>query len=261
MILSFLLDKAKGRDAAATLLRKAQERYQTDFWINLELGSQLGRQPATAPEAIGFLRAALVLQPKSPVVHLLLADAFDESGKLPEAVTAYHRARKLNPVYTRADCNLAALYRKQKRLPECIEACRAAIALNYSPSAAAQAYNNLGGAFADQGKFADAEEAVRKSLAIKPGTDWAGAYANLAAVLLNQHKSLDETIRLLDKAIGWTPNTPTHTFFSAWPFGVSKISPRARRPIKRPSHPSLIQAALPRHTTGLLATSRSGQIP
>jgi hypothetical protein len=72
LILCYLLDKAKGKAAAAQLLRRAQAHYPTDFWLNFKLAMHWDLNPATLDETIGFLRAALALRPQSPGVHQVL---------------------------------------------------------------------------------------------------------------------------------------------------------------------------------------------
>ena len=56
--------REKALRAILQLLRKAQERYPADFWLNLELGWRLSEQAATLADAVGYLRAALAVQPR-----------------------------------------------------------------------------------------------------------------------------------------------------------------------------------------------------
>src|SRR5207248_6557012 len=80
-------------EQAITLLRKAQQRYPADFWINFELADCLAslRSPQLE-EAIGLYRAAIALRPHSPAVHNNLGVALNEIGRHDEAIRAYHEA-------------------------------------------------------------------------------------------------------------------------------------------------------------------------
>jgi predicted Zn-dependent protease len=87
LIVYAMLKDAKREGDGIALLRKVQQQHPGHFWLNFELGMALGQDPATAAEAVSFCRAALVVQPDSPVVWLNLANAIGTQGihKQPEA--------------------------------------------------------------------------------------------------------------------------------------------------------------------------------
>jgi serine/threonine protein kinase/tetratricopeptide (TPR) repeat protein len=202
LVLAHLLNKAKAKGISVNLLRRAQERYSANFWINLELGQTLAGTPITAGEGVGFIRAAVSLRPKSPVVYHVLGITLREQGKLPEAEAAYRKALEINPDFTIAYASLAATLRGQKRLPEAIEVCQKAIALRPENEVASAAYANVGCALYDLGKFQEAEAAFREAAALD--ADSAGAHSNLALILLRLGK-LPEAEASCQKAIALDP--------------------------------------------------------
>src|SRR5262249_3518035 len=64
ILLAFRVERNKGYNEAAALLRRALFHYPRDFWLHFHLGSL-----ATAPgEQVGCYRAALAVRPGSPPV-------------------------------------------------------------------------------------------------------------------------------------------------------------------------------------------------
>jgi tetratricopeptide (TPR) repeat protein len=102
---------------AATLLRRAQRQYPTDFWVNENLGKVLEKiAPAESNEAVRFLTAAVALRPESPGAHLTLGIELYHKGQLDEAIPCYQKTLELDPKYANAHNNLgAALYGKGQR--------------------------------------------------------------------------------------------------------------------------------------------------
>ncbi len=164
-ILSVLLDKANAPAAGVKLLRRAQKRYPADFWLNYELGNRLFSNPATVAEAVGFLRVAVALQPKSPVAYLNLGYAFGKQGNWTEAEDADRKAIEIKPDYAAAHYNLGCDLDEQRRLPEAEQAYRKAIQLNPNFT---YAYVNLGKTLSDQQNLAEAEKPYRKAVELSP---------------------------------------------------------------------------------------------
>jgi tetratricopeptide (TPR) repeat protein len=117
---------------AAQLLRRAQQHYTADFWVNHNLGMVPRKvTPPQRDEAVRFLTAAVALRPESPGAHLNLSNALKEKGQLEEAIASYHKAIALDPNY-------------------------------------AAAHNNLGGALKDKGEVGEATASSRKAIALDP---------------------------------------------------------------------------------------------
>ena len=85
--------RQRGSSAAAlALLRRAQQAFPADFWINHDLGIALNHcQPPQHEEAIRFLTVAVALRPDSPGVRYNLGNALALAGRLDEA------KRRLSP--------------------------------------------------------------------------------------------------------------------------------------------------------------------
>ena len=97
------LDQRGASGAALALLRRAQQAFPGDFWINHELGmALLNCQPPQYEEAIRFLTVAVALRPDSPGVRLNLGTALASAGRLDEANGAYRQAIGLKPDYSMA---------------------------------------------------------------------------------------------------------------------------------------------------------------
>ncbi len=199
--LSKAIDAVKGRVVEERLLRRAQERYPADFWINFELASCLYEEPATRAEAIGFLRVALALRPHSHAVHNNLGVALQEQKKLAEAEAALRKAIELMP-NAETYINLGNALLDQKKLAEAEAAYHKAIELKPD---FASAYYSLGIVLRQQGKLAEAVAAYRKAIELKP--DYAEAHCNLGIVLRQQGK-LAEAVAAYRKAIELKPDFP-----------------------------------------------------
>jgi tetratricopeptide (TPR) repeat protein/serine/threonine protein kinase len=190
--------------AATAFLRKAQQRYPADFWINHQLAWCLMRaKPARLEQAIGFYRAAVALRPDSPGAYLNLGYALREAGQVDEAIRAAQKALELKPDYPDAYTNLGLALRDQGRLDEAIVALEKA-----SRQPLANAYNNLGTALEMKGRLDQAIAALRKAITLDP--KYAEPHTNLGLVLSKQGK-LDEAITAHRRAIRMKPElAPAH---------------------------------------------------
>src|SRR5262249_53419633 len=84
------------------LLRRAVRRYPRNFWVNAVLGATIPWEKRVVAgveveEAIGFLRVALAVRPRSPHVQGLLGALLLTVNKLPEAEHATRKAIELRP--------------------------------------------------------------------------------------------------------------------------------------------------------------------
>jgi tetratricopeptide (TPR) repeat protein len=112
------------------LLRAAQERYPSDFWVNYELASFLTNLNKLE-EAIGNLRVALAVRPDSPLVHWTLAERLREMGDLDGAVRHLQTAVHLNPSEGKYHVELGNALLKKGRLDEAIAEFRENVRLHF----------------------------------------------------------------------------------------------------------------------------------
>lgn len=93
--------RLRSLDANATtieILREAQLREPSDFWVNLELGHALAHDERFA-EALQFFQAAAALRPTHHVVWTSIGWALISSGKPEEAIAPLRKATALRPDY------------------------------------------------------------------------------------------------------------------------------------------------------------------
>jgi serine/threonine-protein kinase len=174
------------------LLRRAQQSKPGDFWVNHNLGyalserfnpSRLNRAvtadalPALE-EAIGFLRAALAVRPRSAVVYLHIGNALQARGDGPGAVAAFRAALDIDPRYAKAHTNLGSALRRQGDLAGAVAACRTAVEIE---PRLAPAHTNLGAALWASGDVTGAIACYRAALVLDPNDT--KAHANLGAAL------------------------------------------------------------------------------
>jgi protein O-GlcNAc transferase len=175
--------RQRGADAAAlALLRRAQQAFPADFWINQDLGVALRHcQPPQLEEAIRFLTVAAALRPDSPGVRYNLGLVLHDAGRLDEAIVAYRQAIGLKPDYGMAHSRRGLALGEQGQLDEAIAACRRAIELKPDH---ADAHYSLGIFLARTRRSDEAVAAYRKAIALKP--DHAESQCNLGIALWQQ---------------------------------------------------------------------------
>ena len=186
--------------AALALLRRAQQAFPADFWINHNLGFALGQcEPPQHEEHIRFLTVAVALRPDSPGVRLNLGIALDYAGRLGEAKVAYRQAISLKPDYAVAHYMLSEVLAKHGQLDEAIAACRRAIELK--PDHARARYS-LGVALAEKGQLDEAIACYKRAIALDPKL--AAAQNNLG-LLLKVNGQWEEAVACYEKAIELDP--------------------------------------------------------
>jgi Flp pilus assembly protein TadD len=175
----------RGADAAAlALLRRAQQAFPGDFWINHDLGIALIEcQPPQPEEAIRFLSVAVALRPDSPGVRKNLGIALARAERRDEAVVAYRQAITLKADFSMAHNSLGLVLGEQGHLDEAITAFRRAI--EFKPDDA-DFYCNLGIFLARTDRLDEAVIACRKAIALEP--DHAESHCNLGIALWQQGK-------------------------------------------------------------------------
>jgi serine/threonine-protein kinase len=179
-------------------LRKAQQRYPGDFWLNFDLA--LNVRESNLVEASGFYRVALALRPRSSAAYNNLGAALRDLKRLPEAIVAFDRAIELNPKHALAYYNRGNFHFAEGKLPQALADYRKAITLdNKDPDN----YNGVGNALYRQQKFAEAAAAFRKAIALRQKYP-EGHYG--LGLALAQQKKLPEANAAFRRAIALAPN-------------------------------------------------------
>jgi tetratricopeptide (TPR) repeat protein len=185
------------------LLRAAQRRYSTDFWLNYTLARVLHARGRTG-DSVRYLQAALVARPQRAAVHNSLGVALMKVGQQDEALAYFEQALRLDPLLYPAHANRGAILLDRGRLDEAVTGLRRAIGLrnDYSP-----AYINLGTALEELGRLDEAVAAFREAVRLQP--THAFALVNLGRALRDTGRFADALAQFrrgdeLGKAAGWS---------------------------------------------------------
>jgi tetratricopeptide (TPR) repeat protein len=190
---------------AESVMRRAQQRYPDDVWLNYSLArvlEKLGRHD----EAIRFYTAARAIRPET--AHEL-AHVLQERGDSDEALGVFRDLKRLQPGNaTNLLCLLDALKGKGS-IEEIAETKNAALVasreeIRRSPDRGIPRAN-LAGALANQGKLDEAIAEYRAAIRLEP--ELFGVRGNLAAVL-EQRGKLDEAVAEYRTMIRLAPDDP-----------------------------------------------------
>jgi serine/threonine-protein kinase len=196
------LEKVEAQASAARLLRRAQQHYPADFWVNENLGMVL--QKVTPPEwdeALRFLTAAVALRPESPGANLNLGGVLcDRKHDYDGAIACFRTALALDPKYAMAHHNLGVALGAKGQVDAAIACYRKAIELDPK---LARALNNLGNALSRKGQVDEAIAALRQAVAFDP--TGAAAHNSLGAILCNVKRDYDGAIACFRTAIELDP--------------------------------------------------------
>jgi serine/threonine-protein kinase len=199
--LAVQLDKVKAHASAARMLRRAQQRYPADVWVNEHLGSALLQvTPPEWEEAVRFLTAAVSLRPDSPGAHNNLGMALHGKGRVDEAIACFKKATLLDPKYVVAHNHLGAILCDKKRgYDGAIASFRTAIALDPKN---AYAHHCLGNALQGKGQVDAAIACFKKAIDLDPKD--AKAHFGLG-IALHGKGQVDAAIASYQKAIDLDP--------------------------------------------------------
>jgi serine/threonine protein kinase/tetratricopeptide (TPR) repeat protein len=178
------LDSTGNDRLAEALLRKAQQHYPNDFWINHFLAEVI-RGPKTGPgkrpragETIPFFRVCVALRPGSPGARLNLGAALADNGDLDGATAEYREAIRLKEDYADARNNLGNVLATRGQLDAAIAEYREAVRLRGEE---APFHYNLASALDEKGDVDGAIAQYREAIRLK--SDIAEAHNNLGNLL------------------------------------------------------------------------------
>jgi tetratricopeptide (TPR) repeat protein len=199
---------------ALLLLRRTQQQYPGDFWVNLTLSSALylsifprgPHRPARAEElpvlneAVAFEQVAVGLRPGNAVAHSNLGLALQAQGDLKGAIACYKKALDLDPKDSLTHTNLGTVLQARGDLQGAIACYYKALELNPKD---AYAHANLGTALSDQGDLKGAIACYHKALKLDPKD--ALDHYNLG-LALHAEQDLEGAIAAFHKALDLDPN-------------------------------------------------------
>jgi Flp pilus assembly protein TadD len=187
LLLSSVLGQIHEHALAIAVLRRAQQRYPADFWLNHNLAYLLmNAAPPQSEEAIGFYRAAVALRPESPGVRVNLGVALVQCGRMAEAEAEFRLAARLKPDYATAHYDLGNTLRGQGRMAEAEAEFRAALRLEPTY---AEPRANLGRILLDDGRLVEAVAQLREAVRVKPTL--APAHRSLGNALQKQGRTAE----------------------------------------------------------------------
>ena len=106
--LAFALSSLGRGAIAIALLRRAQRLHPADFWVNADLGRELGRS-GRPDEAVRFFAVAVGIRPRSDLALGFLGEALLQSGQIAEAAETFRRVIALRPDDAHAHVRLGAV--------------------------------------------------------------------------------------------------------------------------------------------------------
>ena len=147
----------------------------------------------------------VIKMPESSKAHYSLGNAYNEQGRLNEAIEEFQTALRLTPDYVEAHNNLGVAYFKQGRLNEAIEEYHFILRFKdlIEANNLGDVYNNLGNVYNKQGLLDEAIKEYRMAISIKP--DYTEAHNNLG-VVYEKNGQFDEAIKEYRMAIKINPD-------------------------------------------------------
>jgi serine/threonine-protein kinase len=193
-----------GEDVPATvaLLRKAQQRYPDEFFVNSALAYHLHQavRPRRLDEALRFQATCVALRPRTAGAHYNLGRILVDLGRDEEALKSIETAIALKADYAEAHDARGRILARQGKYEEAIKAHRHSFNLKKRTVP----LENLAWALEQQGKYEQAEAVDREAIALDP--DDPRPYFGLENVLRKQKRYADaikvcrEILTRLDKA-------------------------------------------------------------
>jgi tetratricopeptide (TPR) repeat protein len=154
----------------------------------------------TVPHLEDPIRGAVSELNLGAVDHIRRGAAFEQAGKLDEAINEQLAALQLNPQVVQAHINLISLYGRLGQFEKAVENYQAALNLNSNQT---DLHYNYGVLLLKQGKQQEAQRAFQQALQINPYSS--EAHNNLGS-LYEQQGQLDEALREFQEALKNQPN-------------------------------------------------------
>jgi len=174
-----------------------------------ELQDRQGRTELVEPT----LQKAVSLAPDEWLLIMQLGAHYLDTGKLAQAAEQFRHAVELVPDNPRAHNNLGLVYRGLGRLDDAVAAFQKAIA--FEPTFIR--YRNLGMVLAESGKYLEAEQALGRSIELRPVHY--RAWGLLASVYAKEHadatKVNDTYLKAIALAADLRKETPRDAFLLA----------------------------------------------
>jgi eukaryotic-like serine/threonine-protein kinase len=106
------------------VLRQAQWKYPSDYWINYRLGVSLVwmQDPELIQEGIGYMRVAVALRPGNAGSIMNLGNGLGHLGQYDQAIACYRKAIELVPTYWGCYGNLGIALGRKGQYEEAIAA-------------------------------------------------------------------------------------------------------------------------------------------
>jgi tetratricopeptide (TPR) repeat protein len=203
--LGLVLTHIAGCEAEAVAECEAAVRLEPDSAAyHTELGLALADIPGRQPEAIAEYQAALRLKPDFADAHNNLALSLEEMGNVSAAEAEYKAALKLKPAYAWAHNNLGLLFASMPgRLPDAISEYEAALKIDRDMYVTRC---NLANALAQQGNYSAARGQFDEALNSHP--NYADGHVGLGVMLARMGR-VDDAIAQFETALQIQPGNPS----------------------------------------------------
>jgi tetratricopeptide (TPR) repeat protein len=116
---------------------------------------------------LASMRQAAEVEPRNPLYHNAVGAVLLNVGRFPDAQVEFQKAAELDPTYADAFHNLGSAYAEQGKWEEAIGAYKKALAQTIYASPE-NTYNNLGYAYWALDRRKEAEDAFRAALQLEP---------------------------------------------------------------------------------------------
>jgi tetratricopeptide (TPR) repeat protein len=211
-LLGITLRQVGALDKAMDLLRRAQQQYPSDLWINDTLGafSLNAFSPPRTDDALRYYSIALALRPSRPQLHWIVGAILFDKGAKAEAVAEWSKAIELDPRDAGAWYNRGVVHENLKQWDKALADYTRAIELEPK---FAWAWNGRGAAHAalEQYDEAIADHSKAIELNAKEARSWWQRGSTYAS-----RRQWDEALADCTQAIKLDPNYAFAWYGRGW---------------------------------------------